>query len=131
MINKAIIIGRLGRDVEIRYIQSGAAVANFSVATSETWKDKEGKKQESTQWHNVIVWNKLAEVCAEYLSKGSMVAIIGKITYRDYEDKDGNKRHITEIVANEMQMLGGGKPKEQQAGKNPPPPKEDDNDIPF
>ncbi|RLB96974.1 MAG: single-stranded DNA-binding protein, partial [Deltaproteobacteria bacterium] len=106
-INKAIIVGRLGRDPEVRYTPDGTAVANFSVATSEEWKDKNtGEKRERTEWHRVVAFRRLGEICGEYLSKGRQVYVEGRIQTRDWEDKDGNKRYTTEIVANQMQMLG-------------------------
>lgn len=107
MLNKAIIIGRLGRDPETNYLQSGNAVANFSVATSESWKDKNtGEKKEKTEWHRVVAWGRLAEICGEYLRKGSLVYIEGKIETREWE-KDGEKKYTTEIIVREMKMLGG------------------------
>jgi single-strand DNA-binding protein len=107
-INKAILIGRLGSDPEVRYTPSGVAVANFSIATSEEWKDKDsGEKKERTEWHRIVAWRKLGEICGEYLSKGRQVYIEGRIQTRDWEDKDGNKRYTTEIVANDVQFLGG------------------------
>ncbi len=106
-INKAIIVGRLGRDPEVRYTPSGVAVANFSVATSEEWKDKEsGEKKERTEWHRVVAFGRLGEICGEYLSKGKQVYIEGRIQTRDWEDQNGVKRYTTEIVASQMQMLG-------------------------
>lgn len=106
-INKVILIGNLGRDPEIRYTPSGIAVANFSVATSEEWKDKEtGEKQEHTEWHKVVAWKRLGEICGEYLRKGSPVYIEGKLQTRSWEDRDGKKRYTTEIIAQNMQMLG-------------------------
>lgn len=106
-VNKAIIIGRLGQDPEIRYFQDGTAVANFSVATSEEWKDKEsGEKRERTEWHRIVAFKRLAEICGQYLSKGRQVYIEGRIQTREWEDRDGNKRYTTEIVASTMQMLG-------------------------
>ena len=106
-INKAIIVGRLGRDPEVRYTPDGTAVANFSVATSEEWKDKStGEKRERTEWHRVVAFRRLGEICGEYLSKGRQVYIEGRIQTRDWEDKDGVKRYTTEIVASQMQMLG-------------------------
>ena len=106
-INKAIIIGRLGRDPEVRYTPSGVAVANFSVATSEDWKDKDsGEKKERTEWHRIVAFGKLGEICGQYLSKGKQVYIEGRIQTRDWEDQNGVKRYTTEIVANQMQMLG-------------------------
>ncbi len=106
-INKAIIIGRLGRDPEIRYTQDGKAVANFSVATSETWKDKaSGEKKERTEWHRIVAFDRLGEICGEYLSKGKQVYIEGRLQTRSWE-KDGVTRYTTEIVATDMQMIGG------------------------
>ncbi|MCP4597030.1 MAG: single-stranded DNA-binding protein [Neptuniibacter sp.] len=107
-INKAVLIGRLGGDPEVRYMQDGTAVTNFNIATSEEWKDKEsGEKKEKTEWHRIVAWRRLGEVCGEYLKKGSLVYIEGKIQTRQWEDSDGNKRYTTEINANQMQMLGG------------------------
>ena len=107
-INKVILVGNLGKDVDLRYTPAGIAVASFSLATSERYKDKDGKQHEKTEWHNVVAWRQLAEICDKYLTKGKQVYIEGKIQTRSYEDKDGNKRYITEIVADQMQMLGGG-----------------------
>jgi single-strand DNA-binding protein len=107
-INKAILIGRLGSDPEVRYTPSGVAVANFNIATSEEWKDKDsGEKKERTEWHRIVAWRKLGEICGEYLSKGRQVYIEGRIQTRSWEDKDGNKRYTTEIVATDVQFLGG------------------------
>jgi single-strand DNA-binding protein len=106
-VNKVILVGNLGRDPELRYIQSGQAVANFSVATNEKWKDKDGNNQERTEWHRVIVWGKSAENCAQYLQKGRPVYVEGKLQTRDWEDREGNKRTTTEIVAQVVQFLGG------------------------
>jgi single-strand DNA-binding protein len=107
-INKAILIGRLGSDPEVRYTPSGVAVANFNIATSEEWKDKDtDEKKERTEWHRIVAWRKLGEICGEYLSKGRQVYIEGRIQTRSWEDKDGNKRYTTEIVANDVQFLGG------------------------
>jgi single-strand DNA-binding protein len=106
-INKAILVGHLGRDPEVRYTQDGKAVANFSIATSETWKDKNsGEKQERTEWHRIVAFGRLGEICGEYLSKGRQVYIEGRLQTRSWE-KDGVTRYSTEIVAAEMQMLGG------------------------
>jgi single-strand DNA-binding protein len=107
-INKAILIGRLGSDPEVRYTPSGVAVANFNIATSEEWKDKDsGEKKERTEWHRIVAWSKLGEICGEYLSKGRQVYIEGRIQTRSWEDRDGNKRYTTEIVATDVQFLGG------------------------
>jgi single-strand DNA-binding protein len=106
-INKVILIGRLGKDPEVRYTQDGSAVASFSIATSEEWKDKEtGDKKERTEWHRIVAWRKLGELCGEYLSKGRQVYIEGKLQTRSWE-KDGVTRYTTEIVASEVQFLGG------------------------
>ncbi len=105
-VNKAIIIGNLGADPEVRYLPSGGAVTNISVATSESWKDKEtGDMKERTEWHRIVFFNRLAEIAGEYLKKGSKVFVDGRIQTRKWQDKDGNDRYSTEIVANEMQML--------------------------
>ncbi|TVQ04973.1 MAG: single-stranded DNA-binding protein [Balneolaceae bacterium] len=104
-LNKAMIIGRLGQDPEVRYTQSNTAFANMSVATSEKYKDRNGELQETTEWHRVVVWGRLAEICQEYLKKGSLVYFEGPIQTREWEDKDGQKRYTTEIKALNMQML--------------------------
>ena len=107
-VNKVIILGRLGQDPELKYTPSGAAVCNFSLATSESWNDKNsGQKQERTEWHRIIVWGKLAELCNQYLSKGRQAFVEGKLQTRSYDDNDGVKRYITEIVASTVQFLGG------------------------
>lgn len=106
-VNKAIIVGHLGKDPEMRYLPNGDAVANFSVATSEQWKDKEGNKQESTEWHRISFFGKTAEVCGQYLKKGSLVYIEGSIRTRKWQDKEGQDRYTTEIRGDRMQMLGG------------------------
>ena len=108
MVNKAIIIGNLGRDPEVRFTPSGRAVAKFSVATTEKWTDQQGQKQEKTEWHNIVVWGKQAETCGQYLAKGRQVFVEGRITNRSYDDKDGNKKYITEIIARDVRFLGGG-----------------------
>ena len=106
-INKVILIGNLGKDPDVRYTQGGAAIANITVATNESWKDKNtGETQEKTEWHNVVFFSRLAEIVGEYLRKGSQVYIEGKLQTRKWTDKSGNDRYTTEIVANEMQMLG-------------------------
>lgn len=107
-VNKAIIIGNLGKDPESRYLPSGEAVCNFSVATTESWKDKAtGEKKELTEWHRINAFGKLAEICGEYLKKGTAVYIEGRIRTRKWQDKDGQDRYTTEIMADRMQMLGG------------------------
>lgn len=153
-INKVILVGNLGKDPELRYTPSGAAVANFTLATSERFKDKSGEWQEKTEWHNIVAWRQLAEICGKYLHKGKQVYIEGKIQTRSYDDRDGNKRYTTEIVADQMQMLGragddgGGSARPQEsrapratqgAPRNSTPTHEDfgeppfnpDDDIPF
>jgi len=140
-VNKAILIGRLGKDPDVRTLESGATVANFTMATSETYKDKTtGDRKEVTEWHNIVVWGKQAESCGQYLSKGRQVYVEGSIRTRSYDDKSGNKRYITEIVAQRIQFLGGGGgtrlPQQTDAapgdemgmgGSQPPM----DDDIPF
>ena len=107
-INKVILVGNLGRDPEMKYTASGAAIANITVATSESWNDKQtGEKQEKTEWHRVVMFGKLAEICSQYLNKGSQVYIEGKLQTKKWQDKSGNDRYTTEIVSNVMQMLGG------------------------
>jgi single-strand DNA-binding protein len=105
-VNKVILIGNLGKDPELRYTPGGSAVANFSIATNERWKDKEGNAQERTEWHNIVLWGRLAEIANDYLKKGSPVYIEGRLQTRSWEDRDGNKRYTTEIVGTQMQMLG-------------------------
>ena len=141
-INKAIIIGTLGRDPEVRFTAGGSAVANLRVATNESWKDKQtGEKKESTEWHAVVLFGKTAEIAGEYLKKGRMVYIEGRLQTRKYQDKEGVERYSTEIVASDMQMLGGGeggrggepvwggdRPKAAQASA---PAADFDDDIPW
>jgi single-strand DNA-binding protein len=107
-VNKVILVGNLGKDPEVRYTQTGSAVANFSIATSEQWNDRDGKRQERTEWHNIVVWGKQAETCGQYLAKGRQVYVEGSIRTRSYDDKTGVKRYVTEIVAQRIQFLGGG-----------------------
>ncbi|MBW1897356.1 MAG: single-stranded DNA-binding protein [Deltaproteobacteria bacterium] len=105
-VNKVILIGRLGRDPEVRYTPSGVAVANFTIATSEQWTNKDGEKEERAEWHKIVAWKRLGEICGEYLHKGSQVYIEGKLQTKAWEDRDGNKRYTTEVIAYTMQMLG-------------------------
>jgi len=105
-VNKAILLGNLGADPEVRYTPSGTAVANFNLATHEQWTNKDGGKEEKTEWHRIVAWARLGEICGEYLRKGSQIYIEGKLQTRAWEDRDGNKRYTTEIVAQTMQMLG-------------------------
>lgn len=150
-INKVILIGNLGKDPEVRYMPSGGAVANVTLATSESWKDKQsGENQERTEWHNVVFFNRLAEIAGEYLKKGSKVYVEGSLRTRKWQDKNGQDRYTTEIVAGEMQMLdsrgagGGGAPaagregsgggnwqKESSSSGSPAPAGDFDDDIPF
>ncbi|RMG12530.1 MAG: single-stranded DNA-binding protein [Deltaproteobacteria bacterium] len=140
-VNKAIIIGNLGRDPEVRYTSGGQAVCNFTVATNEQWKDKSGQRQERTEWHRVVVWGRQGELCGQYLAKGRTVYVEGRLQTREWTDRDGNKRYTTEIVAQNVQFLdtrGGGGPAEVAGGPDdfgPPPPGFDeggaDDDIPF
>ena len=138
-LNKAMIIGRLGADPEVRITQNNTTVANMSVATTERYKDKSGERQESTEWHRVVVWGKLAEICQKYLTKGSMVYFEGKIQTRQWENKEGQKQYTTEINAQEMRMLDsrgegnqgqpatGGAPASQMGDIDP----DTDDDLPF
>ena len=105
-INKVILIGNLGKDPEVRHLENGATVANFPLATTESYKNKEGQKVENTEWHNIVLWRGLADIAEKYLRKGQTVYIEGKLKTRSWEDKDGNKRYTTEIVADNMTMLG-------------------------
>lgn len=149
-INKVILVGNLGSDPEVRYSANGAAIANVSLATTDSWSDKQtGEKQERTEWHRVVFFNRLAEIAGEYLKKGSQVYIEGRLQTRKWQDKDGQDRYTTEIVAGEMQMLGGrpdgaaaprqdggfrNKPRPAQTGSavaEEAPPDFNDDDIPF
>lgn len=144
MVNKAILVGRLGRDPEVRHTASGTPVANFSLATDESWTDKNGERQRRTEWHQIVVWSRLAEICERYLRKGRLVFIEGQIQTREWEDRDGNRRRTTEIVARNMQMLGsrsdemgmGSGPQRQSShASQPSQPSQEveitDDDIPF
>jgi single-strand DNA-binding protein len=145
-VNKVIIIGNLGKDPEVRYMPSGGAVTNVTIATSESWKDKtSGEQQERTEWHNVVFFNRLAEIAGEYLKKGSKVYVEGSLRTRKWQDKEGKDRYTTEIVAGEMQMLdsrgaggGGAAPQRESAGESwqkgesvAEPAGDFDDDIPF
>ena len=105
-VNKVILIGNLGKDPEVRYTPSGQAVANFTIATTESWTDKQGQRQERTEWHRIVVWGKTAELCGEYLAKGRQVYLEGKLQTRSYDDREGKKVYTTEIVANTVQFIG-------------------------
>ncbi|MCK4508956.1 MAG: single-stranded DNA-binding protein [Desulfuromonadales bacterium] len=149
-VNKAILVGNLGKDPELRYTPSGTAVCTFSLATTERFKNKQGEQQDKTEWHNIVVWAGLAEICGKYLTKGKQIYVEGRIQNRSYDDRDGNKRYISEIVVNEMQMLGragdqgssgsggggGGSSRpvsqvNEPAGGPAEPPFNPDDDIPF
>ena len=137
-VNKAIIVGNLGRDPEVRYTQAGQAVCNFSVATNERWRDKSGNDQEQTEWHRVVTWGKLAEICGEHLAKGRTVYVEGRLQTREWTDKQGEKKFSTEVVARDVQFLDrGGRqggadrgPPDDDLGP-PPRPDEDGSDVPF
>lgn len=105
-VNKAILIGNLGRDVELRYTPSGQPIANFTLATTERWNDKNGQRQERTEWHNIVAWGRLGELANQYLKKGRSAYIEGRISTRSWDDRDGNKKYRTEIIANTIQFLG-------------------------
>ena len=121
MINKVILVGYAGADAEVRATQNGQSVASFSVATSESWKDKEGNKQEKTEWHRVVVWGNLADIVGRYVVKGKLVYCEGKIQTRKWQDKEGQDRYTTEIVVHEVKFLGGGSKEEQGASSNRAP----------
>ncbi|HXK27259.1 MAG TPA: single-stranded DNA-binding protein [Candidatus Binatia bacterium] len=139
-VNKVILVGNLGKDPEVRFTNSGSAVARLSVATSEVWNDRDGNRQERTEWHNVVVWGKQGEHCGQYLAKGRQVYVEGSIRTRSYDDKSGNKRYVTEVVAQRVQFLGGGggtrlaqqaesaPADDAQSGGGQPPI---DDDVPF
>lgn len=146
-VNKVILVGRLGQNPEIRYTPSGAAVTNFSVATNESWTDKSGQKQERTEWHRVVVWGKLAELCSQYLTKGRQAYVEGRLQTRQWQDKDGQTKYTTEIQAQTVQFLGAtagaGERREaspemgmggmapEMAGRGPDAPSFTEDDIPF
>jgi single-strand DNA-binding protein len=132
-VNKAIIVGTVGKDPELKYFQSGDAYTTLSVATSEQWKDKQGEKQEKTEWHRVKFTRKLAEIVGEYVKKGQLIYVEGRLETQKYTDKQGIERYSTDIVAHEMQMLGG---KKQDAAQAEPKPAAQDSDpfgddVPF
>src|SRR3954451_16862340 len=106
-VNKVILVGRLGKDPEVKYTQGGTPIARFSLATDETWKDQGGEKQQRTEWHSIDAWSKLAEICGQYLTKGRLLYLEGRLQTRAWEDKDGNKRSTTEVRADNMVMLSG------------------------
>ena len=138
-VNKAILIGRLGKDPELRYTPSGKAVTSFSLATTERWTGADGQRNESTTWHNIIAWGKQAELLKEYLSKGREVALEGRLENRSYEDKEGNKRYSSEIVVQNSSFIGSRGDQDngprRESEPSPPPPSDDlgssDDDLPF
>lgn len=139
-VNKVILIGNLGKDPELKYTTAGAAVATFSLATDESYKDQEGNLQQKVQWHNIVAWRKLAEICGEYLKKGSKVFVEGRLQYRSYDDKNGVKRYVTEVVMDNMLMLdsrganaGGAVPSAGAEADVPPAaqPSDSPDDLPF
>jgi single-strand DNA-binding protein len=140
-VNKVILVGNLGRDPEVRYTREGTAVANLNVATTDTWNDANGQRQERTEWHKVVAWGKLAEIAKEYLGKGRQVYIEGRLQTRSYEDKQGVKRYTTEIKADQMVMLGGRSGGDAGPRDPGPPPENADfgresfqateDDVPF
>ncbi len=135
-LNRVLLIGNLGADPELSYTPSGTAKATIRLATHEVWTNKSGEKGERTEWHRVIAWGRLAEICGEYLTKGRQVLIEGRLQTRSWEDRDGNKRWTTEIVASNMQMLGSPRAAPSETGPPSPSPEkpdlpESDDDIPF
>lgn len=134
MINKAILIGNLGNDPEIRYTQAGTAVASFTMATAEKWKDQNGEWQERTEWHRIVCWGKLADTCGEHLQKGSKIYLEGKIQTRKWQDQNGNDRYTTEIVGREIKFLSPRSESQQSSGgyQDPPYPSGGmGEDVPF
>jgi single-strand DNA-binding protein len=133
MVNKVILVGNLGADPEVRYTPSGTKVTNFRIATSDRWTDKDGNRQERTEWHSIVTFGKLADICGEYLAKGRQVYVEGRIQTRSWEDRDGQKRYATEIVATDMKMLGSRGPSktEEAAGRSDEGGPAPDDDIPF
>ena len=131
-VNKVIVLGNLGKDPDLRHLPNGDAVCNFSLATTESLKDKEGNKQDKTEWHNIVIFRKLAEIAGEYLKKGRPVYIEGRLQTRKWQDKEGKDRYTTEIVADQMQMLGS-REEAKEVAKTPASANFDDmeSDIPF
>jgi len=135
-LNKVMLLGRLGKDPEIKHTEGGKTICKFSIATDETWKGSDGEKQSKTTWHNIVVWGKLAEICGQYLSKGKLVFLEGKIQVREWEDKEGAKRVTTEILVSNMVMCGGredgeGKPAVKPGGARHGDDSNEDEDVPF
>ncbi len=137
-VNKAIVVGRLGSDPEVKTVSSGQTVCRLSVATSENWTDRDGQKQERTEWHRVVVWGRMAEVCGQHLAKGRQVYVEGRLQTRSWEDQQGQKKYTTEIVATTVQFLGGNDRAQSQSGHSmgsqdfgPEPSFDSSEEIPF
>tara|TARA_R110001599_G_scaffold116309_2_gene283872 strand:+ start:1170 stop:1607 length:438 start_codon:yes stop_codon:yes gene_type:complete len=142
-VNKVILVGNLGKDPEVRHLENGRAVANFSLATSETYKNKQGERVTTTEWHNIVLWSPVAEIAEKYLKKGNQVYIEGKLTTRSWDDQDGNKKYTTEVVGNNLTMLGtksdneggGGNssysPSSEKSSEVSSIPEDDSDDLPF
>lgn len=137
MFNQALLVGNLGKDPEVKTLPNGDKVANFTIATSETWKDKQGQKQERTVWHNIVCWRGLAEVVEKYVKKGDRVLVTGRIDNRSYDKQDGTKGYISEIVVDNLRMLGGKRGEGESAGADSktraelPPGVPPEDDLPF
>jgi len=129
MVNKVILIGNLGRDPETRFTPNGKAVTRFSLATSNTWVNTDGEKQQATEWHNIIVWGKQGEACGQYLEKGRQVYVEGSLRYRSYEDKEGKQRHVAEIIAQKVRFLGSAS--NGKSGEAEPGSAGVDDEVPF
>ncbi len=133
--NRVILVGHVGAKPEVRYTSNGSAVANLSLATNESWTDSEGKRQERTEWHRVVAWRKLAELCEQYVDKGKLVYVEGKLQTRDWEDKNGVKRYTTEVVAENLTLLGGrgevAEPQKEDYHSVQSESEEDIDDLPF
>ena len=129
-VNKAILVGNLGKDPEVKYLDNGVAVANFSLATTESFKNKQGERVNQTEWHNIVLWRGLAEVAEKYLKKGSNVYIEGRIKTRKWEDKEGITKYTTEILGDNMTMLGG-KPMSESKNEGASEPQDSKDDLPF
>lgn len=130
-INKVILVGHLGKDPEVRHLEGGATVANFSLATTETIKKANGEREDKTEWHNIVVWSGLAEIAEKYLKKGKLIYLEGKIRNRSYDDKDGNKKYITEILGDSFTMLGKKEEGASQMVSNNMVAEADADDLPF
>jgi len=139
-VNKVILVGNLGKDPEVRHLENGATVANFPIATTESYKDRNGNRQEQTEWHNIVLWRGLADIAEKYLRKGNQVYIEGKLRSRSWEDKEGNTRYITEVIGDNLTMLGGRNEQNESAAPKSSQPapstadsfqEDEDDDLPF